>query len=150
MLRASGIQYARGFALGATHYASVADGITYGSQLVQSLANLGVSGKHFVIDTADNGRPFTWKQYHDAYGFKPDTFDNAFTCAQKPNGPCDTLGVGPTWQINDTKLTLTSIQRTQALANVDGYLWFGRPWLINQNSPYDGTRARQVASTSPY
>jgi hypothetical protein len=116
--------------------------------MVSALSGLGLPGKHFVIDTADNGRGFTWGQYNSAYG--SGTFNNPYTCVAKPSGPCDTLGVPPTWQIADTRLPLTASQRAAALASADGYLWFGRPWLDYQATPYDNTRALQVASSSPY
>jgi endoglucanase len=33
---------------------------------------------------------------------------------------------------------------------VDGYLWFGRPWLYMQADPFVMTRALQLARTTPY
>ena len=33
---------------------------------------------------------------------------------------------------------------------VDGLLWFGRPWLVRQASPFSPRRALAVASTTPY
>ena len=37
-----------------------------------------------------------------------------------------------------------------AAAYVDGYLWFGRPWLFNQASGWDHQRALTIARTTPY
>lgn len=51
LLRAAGVRYARGFALNATHYDWTADELAYGDQLARRL-----HGKHFVVNTAFNGR----------------------------------------------------------------------------------------------
>ena len=135
MLRAAGVAYARGFSLGATHYWSASANMTYGRSIVAKLTAAGVPDKHFVIDTADNGKPFTWSQY---WAKHPNgDFDNAETCRTTSETRCDTLGHPPTWRTSDP-------------AHVDGYLWFGRPWLYRQNSPFTLSRALAVARTTPY
>jgi hypothetical protein len=58
ILLPAGIEHARGFALNSTHYVSVGSDIAFGAQIVAELADHGVRGKHFVINTAQNGRPF--------------------------------------------------------------------------------------------
>lgn len=135
MLGSAGVAYVRGFALGATHYWSTAAQTTYAQAVIAKLAARGIPGKHAVIDTADNGRPFTWSQYYAKHP-KGD-FDNAETCRSTTETQCDTLGHPPTWVTTDP-------------AHVDGYLWFGRPWLTRQASPFNLTRALQVARTTPY
>lgn len=148
LLLVSGIGEARGFALGATHYSGTADDIAYGRSLVAALAAAGVPGRHFVIDTADNGRPFTWAQYWAAHPHGD--FDNAEACRSTTQLRCDTLGIPPTWQVVDPRLQLSADLQQAAAGLVDGYLWFGRPWLYRQASPFKLGRTLRVAATTPF
>jgi endoglucanase len=135
MLRASGVAHVRGFAVGATHYWSVAEQEAFGRTIVARLAAAGIPDRHYVVDTADNGRPFTWSQYYAAH--PRGDFDNAETCRTTTQPRCVTLGRRPTWSTADP-------------AHNDGYLWFGRPWLTRQASPFDPGRALAIARTTPY
>lgn len=149
VLESAGVEYARGFALGATHYSSVGDNIDYGMRIIDALEADGISAKKFVIDTADNGRPFTWMQHRDEHPGAD--FDNAATCRGVSDSTCDTLGVPPTTDVaGDNGLDLTEEQRINALRNVDGYLWFGRPWLVRQASPFSLSRSLEVARSTPF
>ena len=149
VIEAAGVEYARGFALGATHYSSVADNIDYGRKIVDALEADGIHGKKFVIDTADNGRPFTWLQHRSEHPGAD--FDNAATCRSVSDTTCDTLGVPPTTDVaTQPGLDLTARQRADALRYVDAYLWFGRPWLIRQASPFSLTRSLEVARSTPF
>ncbi|WGL50342.1 glycoside hydrolase family 6 protein [Nocardioides sp. BP30] len=148
LLTAAGIDDVRGFALGATHYSSVADNIDYGTELARALAAAGHPGKHFVIDTADNGKPFTWQQYYAKHPHGD--FDNAEPCRSAAETQCDTLGIPPTTDVTDSRLDLTGLQAARAEKYVDGYLWFGRPWLVRQASPFSLERSLQVARTTPF
>jgi hypothetical protein len=148
LLAAAGIDDVRGFALGATHYSSVADNLEYGAELAQALARAGHPGKHFVIDTADNGRPFTmdeFKRRHPGVDF-----DNSYPCSSMTSTVCNALGVAPTWRVTSTKLRLSATQRSQAASHVDGFLWYGRPWLTNQAAPFDRHKAVLAGEYSPY
>jgi endoglucanase len=148
MLLRSGIKDVRGFALGATHYSGTAANIRYGRQLVAALAAAGVRGRHFVIDTADNGRPFTWPQYWAKH--PRGDFDNAEPCRSLTERRCNTLGIPPTADVADPRWGLPAKLLPAARAYVDGYLWFGRPWLVRQSSPFDLQRTLQVARTTRY
>ncbi len=150
VLKAAGIQYVRGFALGATHYASIADAVSYGTALAGALKKAGFPSKHFVVDTADNGKAFTWLRYNAKYGAA--SFDNAKACASKTSPPpCVTLGAKPTYRVADYAAAhLTAAQKTKAATYVDGFLWFGRPWLDYQAWPFDKARAVKVATTTPF
>jgi endoglucanase len=149
ILESAGIEYARGFALGATHYSSVGDNIDYGMGIRAALEADGISGKHLVIDTADNGRPFTWAQHRAEH--PGDDFDNAATCRSVSDTTCDTLGVPPTSDVAGQRgLDLTAEQRLEALRYVDAYLWFGRPWLVRQASPFSLARSLEVARSTPF
>lgn len=148
MLKAAGVAYVRGFALGSTHYATVASDINYGARVVSSLAGLGIRGKHLVIDTADNGRGFTWTQFRtDHPGM---WFDDAQPCTSTNTRACTALGIPPTTNVASLSWHLTSAERSLALAHVDAYLWFGRPWLHGQAYPFVLSKALGVAAASPY
>lgn len=148
MLTRAGVAKVRGFALGATHYGSLASEIAYGQQLVAALARAGAGTKHFVVDTADNGRPFTWLQYYAAHPHGD--FDAAEACRTTTQTRCVTLGVPPTWQVASSRWGLSPALRRAAATNADGYLWYGRPWLYRQAAPYLQDRTLQVARTTPY
>ena len=148
-LKLAGIQYARGFALGATHYSKAQDDIAYGNAMVKALAADNIPGKHYVIDTADNGQGFTWRQWATAHGGA--TFNNASPCTSMTGpAPCASLGVPPTWQVIDSALPLTDAQKFYTLRQLDGYLWFSRPWLPWQSGAYSIALAQRLASSSPY
>jgi endoglucanase len=148
MLVTAGVSYTRGFALGATHYSSTADNIAYGKRLVAALRRAGVPGRHFVIDTADNGRPFTWLQFHADH--PGGDFDNADTCRTLQQVRCVTLGIPPTTNVADPRWGLPEELLTPARRRVDAYLWFGRPWLYRQATPFDLNRSLAIAATTPY
>ncbi|WP_460792802.1 glycoside hydrolase family 6 protein [Nocardioides maradonensis] len=139
LLVRSGVQYARGFALGATHYSPIASNVAYARALQTSLASQGYAGKHAVLDTADDGRGFTWGYWHTHEGKLGSDFNNAAVCTSPTATQCVTLGHAPTWNVG-----------TYRAQYVDGYLWFGRPWLTRQASPYNRARALQAARTTPY
>lgn len=144
MLRAAGVASARGFALNATHYDATASEIAYGARIVRALRATGIPGRHFVINTADNGRPFTFQQYRG-----PD-FDNAAVCRTRASTRCVTLGIPPTWRVTAPSWHLPARDRSEAGAEVDGYLWYGRPWLDNQADPFDLDRSLALAATTPF
>jgi hypothetical protein len=148
MLIHSGIRNVRGFALGATHYSSTRGNLVYGAQLVHLLANAGIPGKHFVVDTADNGRPFTYGQFFTKH--PGGNFDNANTCTSRTETQCVTLGIPPTTDVANLRWGLPSTARTDAARYCDAYLWFGRPWLTNQAWPFAMDRALAVARTTPW
>ena len=147
LLRHSGVQYARGFALGATHYSSTQSDIDHGAAIAARLASKGISS-HFVIDTADNGRPFTYSQFYKRHphGF----FDNSAPCKKPTATVCNALGVPPTWKVTSTALSLSPAESSAAATYVDGYLWFGRPWLKNQATPFQRSKAIKAGKYSPF
>lgn len=148
LLKASGQGVSRGFALDATHYDSTASEIAYGSKIVAALNRAGVRNRHFVIDTADNGKPFTYLQYFAKH--PGGDFDNAQTCTSKTGTRCVTLGIPPTNRVGLAKWHLPARDVLLAKKNCDGYLWFGRPWLFNQDDPFELPRALAVARTTPF
>ncbi|HET6153287.1 MAG TPA: glycoside hydrolase family 6 protein [Marmoricola sp.] len=148
MLRESGIAYADGIALGATHYSSTSSNIVYGADLIRRLASHHIIGKHLVIDTADNGRPFTARQFKKRHPHLQ--IGNANLCSSRTSTRCVTLGIPPTTDVASTRWGFSARTRTLAADYVDGFLWFGRPWLYAQAYPFKLNRALQVARTTPY
>lgn len=148
LLVRGGIEYARGFHLNTTHYQATADEVRFGARVVQALAERGIEGKHFTVDTAENGRPFTWEWFwaHHPNG----SWSNAFTCQRRSQTHCVTLGIPPTTRVAAKRWGLPADVRRLAREHVDGYLWAGRPWLHNQTTPFDMRRALSMARTTPY
>lgn len=158
LLTASGIRHVRGFALGATHYDSVSDNVAFAAKVSAALARRGIRGKHAVIDTADNGTPFTWQQWNARWGARFRAtgnlyyqFDNTPTCRSRKERVCQTLGHRPTWKVlgkEAGKLGLSRRHpglRSDARRVVDGYLWFGRGWRWMQQGGNDAqTKGRTV------
>jgi endoglucanase len=145
LLRESGVQYTRGFALGATHYDSTADELLYGRRVVQALAAQGVTGMHFIVNTAQNGKPFTTQNY-------PAEFKSGAPCTTKRATHCATLGIPPTTDVagNPKADGLTKREAAIAAQFCDAYLWFGRPWLKYQDSPFELSYALELAATTPF
>jgi endoglucanase len=128
MLARAGVRYARGFSLNLTHYDSTARQVAYGKKILAGLARRHIRGKHFVVNTAQNGRPFTTQAY-------PREFRLAAVCSSRSARHCVTLGQPPT--------------TTTGVAAVDAYLWLGRPWVNNATRrSYDEVLA--LVDTSPY
>ncbi|MGA9859991.1 MAG: glycoside hydrolase family 6 protein [Solirubrobacteraceae bacterium] len=144
LLRAAGISHARGFGLNATHYDSTAHELAFGARVARALAADHIPGRHFVINTASNGRPFTYQQYHGP------NFDNAAVCRSRTATRCVTLGIPPTWQVAARQWHLSAHDRALAARYADGYLWLGRPWLDNQADPFDLDRSLALAATTPF
>jgi endoglucanase len=144
LLRAAGVRYARGFALDATHYDSTERQIIFGQKVQRALAAAHLRARHFVINTAQNGRPFTFQQYHG------DNFDNAAACASRAALRCVTLGIPPTTNVAARRWGLSRRARSIASRLVDAYLWIGRPWLENQADPFDLQRALALSRSTPY
>jgi hypothetical protein len=148
LLDSAGIRYVRGFAESGTHYTSIGDNIERGRETLAELAKLGITGKHFVIDTSDNGRPFGFGEYYEKHptGF----FPNAEPCQSLTEHKCVTLGIPPTWRVATPRLNLSSRLTDLAKRLVDGYVWYNRPWLKNATVPFDLQRTLQMARTTPF
>ena len=134
----------RGFALNSTHYAATSDEIRYGAAIVAELEKLGITDKHFVVNTAANGRPF------NGYEYKGSNYDNAEVCRSRSQQRCVTLGIPPTADVANPAWGLAADVNALAASYVDGYVWVGRPWLYMQADPFVMQRALAVARTTPY
>ncbi len=144
-----GIENARGFALNTSHFDSVARQVRFGSRIVDALAERGVPDVHFVIDTSDNGRPFTGEWWHDTHGDDV-PLAKSQACQSLAERRCVTLGPEPTTQVAHESWGLGDTARALAAEHVDGYLWVSRPWLHEQSGPFDLERALDIVATAPY
>lgn len=148
LLVRGGVEHLRGFTFNVTHYESTASQVEFGAEVVAALAERGIPGKHFVVDTAENGRPFTgkwWRANNDG-----ERWDNAATCQTRRQKRCVTLGIPPTTRVARAAWGLSDRVEKLARRHVDAYLWAGRPWLLNQTAPFSMQRALDVARTTPY
>lgn len=143
-----GVEHTRGFALNTTHYDATSSQISYGAKVVAGLAARGLTGKHFVVDTTQNGRPFThaWWSAHP----RGRPYDDAATCRTPTGRRCVTLGIPPTSDVTTAVRGMPETVRALAAEHVDGFVWTGRPWLHQQSHPFDLARALAVARTTPY
>jgi len=148
ILELSGIQYARGFALDSTHYNGPVENIDRGAEIVALLQADGYGEKHFIVDTAKSGRPTRWPDMVPAT--RKDLRNNARTCTTRAMKRCVTLGIPPTPRPADPQWGLPDAQRAIAAQYVDGFVWFGRPWLFNQADPFVTSRALDMARTTPW
>ncbi|MBF4161812.1 glycoside hydrolase family 6 protein [Nocardioides acrostichi] len=147
-LTRAGVEHVRGFHLNTTHYESTAREIDFGAEVVAALAKAGLDDVHFTVDTAENGRPFTYTEFFDAH---PDgVFNNAPACRRAAQRVCATLGIPPTAQVARKRWHLPARIRRLAREHVDGYLWAGRPWLDTQTWPFVRQRALRMARTTPF
>jgi endoglucanase len=143
LLRAAGVAHARGFALNDTHFDSNASELRFGAQVSARLAKAGVPGKHFVINTAENGVPWKYWQYHGNHA-------NPRVCHLKPDWPCMTLGVPPTWHVTSRRWGLPATARRLVARLCDAFLWIGRPWLFDGASPFVESQAIALARSTPF
>lgn len=148
LLRNAGIRYTRGFALDATHYDSTSDQVVYGAKIQQALSAAGLRGKRFIVNTAQNGRPFTHEWYIGHGGTGPG-FNNAAACHTVGQQHCVTLGIPPTWHTSSAP-GLTARARALAGRYCDAFLWVGRPWLLSQPDSFNLNRLLDMARTTPY
>jgi endoglucanase len=143
LLERAGIRHARGFALDVTQYGSTALELSYGAQIAQKLAAAGIPGKHFVINTDENGAPFLAGQY-------PGNANEARACRSPSDHLCVTLGIPPTTDVSDPRWDLPAADRAIAARDVDGYLWAGRPWVDNNSGQFVYSRALALSASSPF
>jgi endoglucanase len=146
LLVQAGVRYARGFSLNASHSDSTRAQVLYGAQLAQSLAAHGYPDRHFVVNTAANGRPFTHAYYREHYRAKYG--NSAPACRTSTQRRCVTLGIPPTAAVASRRWLLGPAGRRAAARYCDGYLWIGRPWIASE--VFDHQRALDIERTTPW
>ncbi|SFC00158.1 Glycosyl hydrolases family 6 [Nocardioides terrae] len=146
----AGIGYTRGFALGGTHHTSVGADVNYAAAIASGLAARGYPGKTAVLDTADNGHPFTYQRYRKHHSHK--SFLTPITCKRKRQRVCVTLGVPPTTNVTaySRKLHLNATQNARLATYVDAFVWVGRPWRAGNGKSFSRKRLLQAARTTPF
>jgi hypothetical protein len=143
-----GIQYARGFALNGTHYASIPANVDRAKAIRKALAAKGYADRTVVINTSNNGHPFNFGQYTGPDPTNPVVCDTQTAPAKST---CETLGVPPTADVANERWNLPADTARMAAKWVDAYLWFGRPWLHHEGSqPFVTKRAVKLVKTTPY
>src|ERR1019366_4145922 len=143
LLEHAGIRHARGFALNVTQYGSTTMELEYGAQIVQALGAAGIAGKHFVINTDENGAPVLAGQY-------PGNSQEARTCRGPHDTICVTLGIPPPTDVANPRWGLSAADRAIAARDVDACLWAGRPWVDNGTGSFVFSRALQLAASTPF
>jgi hypothetical protein len=126
MLERSGIWHSRGFALNVTQYGSTDQELQWGAQINRALAAAGARGKHFVINTDENGTPYLAGQ---AGGGAQSNYTPR--CSHAGQQLCQRLGIPPTTDVANPRWRLSPADRGIAAAQVDAYMWLGRPWMVN-------------------
>jgi hypothetical protein len=148
MLKQAGISHVRGFALSGTHYDATGANVIHGRQILAALARRGITGKHFVVDTSDNGHPFTYAQYYATH--PPAPYGGAEACTTKTQKHCVSLGIPPTTHVAKAAWHLSGKVKRIARRWCDAYVWYNRPWLKNGTAPFVLRRTLKIARTSPY
>ena len=132
-----GIEHARGVALNGTHYTDTRDDIVRGAEVSRALENVGIRGKKVVINTANQGNPWEFGHYRGK-----GLADNAPVCrSTNDRSTCVGLGIPPSHDVDHPRWGFSDEINDLALDYVDGFIWFGRPWLHMQNSPFKMDRA---------
>ena len=148
LLRRSGIEHVQGFTVGGTHYSSTASNLRYGAKIARGLDAAGVTGKSFVVETSDNGKPFTGVWYRKTH---PDgILDFAEPCATPTQSKCVALGIPPTTDVTAPRWGLPDDAVAIAEDRVDAYVWFARPWLDKTKQKLDLARTLAISAASPY
>ncbi|HVU61204.1 MAG TPA: glycoside hydrolase family 6 protein [Mycobacteriales bacterium] len=150
LLISAGIQYARGFNLGASHHVATASEIRYCAAVGRALARRGFPDKRCVIDTSDNGHPYTNKQFYAKYPRATHNANNPPTCRTKTQRVCVALGIPPTTDVTNPRWKLPAPVDKLAATWVDAYVWDGHPWKINNGHDFDMSAALNAARTDPF
>jgi hypothetical protein len=147
-LKQAGVQYTRGFALGITHRASAASEVAYGTKVSRALARIGVAGKHFVVDTADNGHPYTYAQF---FADHPNgDWQNPPACSSRVHRDCNSLGIPPTTNVTSRYWHLPTSEQPDLRRRVDAFMWIDRSWLNKNDTSFTVPHAVAVARAWPF
>ena len=124
LLISNGIRHARGFSVNDTQYGSTSQELGYGAQVLAYLNAHGVTGKHFLVNTAQNGQPYLAGQVSVPSNDTP-------RCASRTQTLCQRTGIPPTTDVTNPRWHLTAGDAAIARRDVDGYVWASQPWNVN-------------------
>jgi endoglucanase len=143
LLIQNGIRSARGFALDDTDYDPTATEDEFGARVVAALAKLGVKGKHFIVNTDENGQPYK------PYEVTGRAINDAPICHGQVQTVCQRTGIPPTTNVASPQWHLGSTASNDAERYCDGYVWSGRPWDLD-GGPFNLQNALWLAQSGEY
>ncbi len=143
LLIRNGIRYARGFALDDTDYDPTATEDEFGAKVVAALAQLGVRGKHFIVNTDENGQPYK------PYQVPGRAINAAPMCHGRIQTACQRTGIPPTADVASPLWGLGRVASTDAKRYCDAYVWSGQPWNIDAG-PFVPQYALWLAENGKY
>jgi hypothetical protein len=148
MLNKAGIGYVHGFALGATHRTPVTQEIRYGRQLSIALAKAGHPGMHYIVDTSDNGRGYTWGEFHK---LRPNgDYEAPPACHSPTERACVSLGIPPTTDVTNPKWGLPASLDSTLKARCDAFMWISRPWLADNGHDFSVRKTLAIVHSSAF
>lgn len=142
LLISNGIRHARGFSVGDTQYSSTGQELEYGAQIVSYLNGHGVTGKHFIVNTAQNGQPYLAGQVSGNSNDTP-------RCATRRQTLCQRTGIPPTTDVANPRWHLSPGDAAIARGDVDAYVWASDPWNANAG-PFSLGYALKLAANGEY
>jgi endoglucanase len=143
LLIQNGIRYARGFALDDTDYDPTAKEDVFGAQVVAALSKLGVRGKHFIVNTDENGQPYK------PYQVPGRAINDTPMCHGHIQTVCQRTGIPPTTNVASPKWHLGAKASAAARRYCDAYVWAGQPWNLD-NGPFVFQNAVWLAQNGEY
>ena len=144
LLIRNGIRYARGFSLNDTGYESTSDEDRYGASIVAELAKRGIKGKHFIVDTDENGQPYMPRDVGRGKGL-----NDTPRCHGRIQTVCQRTGIPPTTNVASPRWHLGATASKDARRYCDGYVWSGQPWDID-GGPFLKKYALWLAENSEF
>ena len=142
LLISNGIRHARGFSVNDTQYGAMSAELEYGAQIVDYLNHHGIPGKHFVVNTAQNGQPYLAGQVSVPSNDTP-------RCGSPTQTLCQRTGIPPTTDVANPRWHLSASDAAIAKRDVDGYVWASQPWNVN-GGPFNLSFALNLGANGRY
>jgi endoglucanase len=116
--------------------------LEYGAQVFAYLSHHGIAGKHFLLNTAQNGQPYLAGQVSGSSNDTP-------RCASRTQTLCQRTGIPPTTDVANPRWHLSARDAGIARGEVDGYVWASQPWNVN-GGPLDLSFALNLGANGEY
>jgi hypothetical protein len=142
LLISNGVRHARGFSVNDTQYGSMSQELEYGAQIVDYLNRHGVTGKHFLVNTAQNGEPYLAGQVSGPSNDTP-------RCTSRSQTLCQRTGIPPTTSVADPRWHLSAKDAAIAKRDADAYVWASQPWNVN-GGPFNLSFALKLGANGRY